>query len=92
MHAEPPSPFNISIANKMYGKQDLNVSITWDLFADRIDGYQLTTSAGNVMSVMQNHTANIINIPYNTNVTTEISTVVCGVQSTPALFLLVVSK
>ena len=80
-HTVPPQPSNISILKKDYGQDDLNVTLIWNLFADRIDRYFLASSAGHV--IRTNGTTNMakfVNIPYNTNITTEIAAVVCGVQ------------
>ena len=85
-HAVPPQP-NTSITQRSYGRLDVNVTLTWNIHADRIDTYHIATSEGHVMSINQNYrTVNIVNIPYDTNITVEITAVVCGVHSESGLF------
>ena len=81
------------IINKTFGRISLNVTLTWDIHADRIDNYYITTSEGYVFSVNQvDRTANVVNVPYNMNITTEITAGVCGLQGEPLHSVFIISE
>lgn len=87
----PPQPSNITILNKIHGYQDLNVTLSWDLPAGRVDNYHLTTSDGFIMS-LSGSTAKVFNIPYNMNITIEIITMLCGVWGESIQFTFAVGR
>ena len=91
--AAPPQPSTAMLISKTFGRISLNVTRTWDMNADRIDNYYITISGGYVISVNQvDHTANVVNVPYNMNITTEIIAGVCGLQGESLHSVFIISE
>lgn len=91
--AAPFQPANTMITSKTFGRMTLNITLTWDVRAERIDNYYITTSEGYVHFVNQiDRTAVIADVPYSMNITIEITAEVCGLQGESLHSVFIISK